>query len=154
MSKQYRVCSSDNCKVRLPDLTHDGHSRCSSCIGHLCSRDNHCLECAGWGNDVFDRYLKHRHTLELTRARKAKQRSKAKQSSVDSLISQQPLAASAHSISPSTSSVVNLSVASPVSAYSPSANPSTSSTPPAVVSSPSDQVVTRSEFDSLKNLMI
>ena len=150
-TKQFRVCASENCKVRLPDFKYDGHSRCSTCIGQVCNFNNHCLECADWPNDVFDRYVKHRHVLELTRLRKAKQRSKAKQS-----LEVSKLPVSAHSVSPSPSvSVVSLSPSSSISAYSPSAITQTlSSTPTAVTSAPQgDQVVTRSEFDSLKLLM-
>ena len=79
MSKQFRVCSSINCKIRLPDLTYDGHLKCSACIGQVCLLDNRCVECAGWPNDVFERFVKHRHMLELNKVRKAKQCSKTKQ---------------------------------------------------------------------------
>ena len=147
------MCSSDNCKNRLPDLTYDGHSRCSSCIGQLCSFENHCLECAGWPNEVFDRYIKHRHMLELNRIRKAKKRAKTRQSSVVGGSQQQ---VPAHSVSPSPSpSIVSLSASSSVSPYSPTAmTKSITSTPTAVAQVPSDQVVTRGEFDYLKNMMI
>ena len=56
------------------------------------------MECAGWSNEVFDKYVKHRHTLELNKLRKAKQRSKSKL--VTSVIDQQ-VAGTAHSVSPS-----------------------------------------------------
>ena len=61
-----------------------------------------------------------------------------------------------HSVSPSPScSVVNFSSASSVSAYSPSAAPiSLPDFPTADSFTPRDQVVTRTEFDSLKSLMI
>ena len=155
MSKTVRVCSTETCKSRLPDFAFDGHSRCSVCIGFLCSRDKHCEECSQWTNDRFDKYIKHRHVLELNRARKAKQRAKAKQLPVP-LTTQQAVGGSAHSISPSPSaSVADISYSSSVSPYTPSALTQSlpSSSPSAVVSGPSDQVVTRSEFDNLKSLM-
>ena len=155
MSKQVRICASSDCKTRLPDLAHDGHSRCSGCIGQLCSFNNHCIECAGWSNEVFTKYLKHRHVLELSRLRKAKQRSKAKLVTGEGSI-QQSFAAAAHSVSPSPpTSIVNLSSSSSVSAYSPSANVSPlPCSPTTVASAPCDQVITRSEFDSLKSMML
>ena len=111
------------------------------------------MECAGWSNEVFDKYVKHRHTLELNKLRKAKQRSKSKL--VTSVIDQQ-VAGTAHSVSPSPpSSVVNISSASSISAYSPSAaTQPIQLSPTAIVSAPSDQVVTRTEFDSLKAIMM
>ena len=60
------------CNARLPDLKNDGHSRCKDCVGHICTKDNKCEECSLWTDDVFASYLKHRHKLSLTRARKAK----------------------------------------------------------------------------------
>ena len=152
MSKQFRFCSTGNCKVRLPDISYDGHTLCSVCIGKVCSLTDRCAECASWTPEVFDKYVRHRHTLELNKLRKAKQRTKSKL--VVSVIDRQ-VAGTAHSVSPSpSSSVVNLSTTSSVSAYSPSAaTQPISSSPTATVSAPSDQVVTRSEFDSLKALM-
>ena len=152
MSKQFRICSTVNCKVRLPDVFYDGHTLCSGCIGKVCSLSDRCAECAGWSAETFESYVKHRHTLELNKLRKAKQRTKSKL--VVSVIDRQ-VAGTAHSVSPSpSSSVVNLSTSSSVSAYSPSAatNP-ISFSPTANISAPRDQVVTRSEFDSLKALM-
>ena len=165
MSKPYRVCSTDGCKVRLPDLTFDGHSRCSTCIGKLCSSLDHCIECAEWSNEIFDKYVKHRHMLELTRLRKAKQRAKAKQLTLSNVgkqltlsdVGQQAVAGSSHSVSPSPpASVVTLSPSSSLSPYSPSACTKSlpSSSPSAGISAPRDQVITRSEFDSLKSLMM
>ena len=84
-AKQFRVCASEGCKARLADFSYDQHSKCSTCIGKLCSFDDHCLECAAWSNETFATYIKHRHTLELTRKRKAKQRAKAKQSLIDNV---------------------------------------------------------------------
>ena len=134
MSKHFQVCSVPDCKIRLPAFEYDGHSKCSSCIGQLCSFDNHCIECAGWDNAVFDRYLKHRHTLELSRLRKAKHKAKANLGNVG------VVSHSAHSVSPSPpTSVVNLSSSSSISAYSPSALPKTiPSTPTSTASAPSD----------------
>ena len=63
MSKHFRVCSTENCKIRLPDIVYDGHSRCSTCIGKVCNLNDHCFECAGWSNEMFDKYVKHRHML-------------------------------------------------------------------------------------------
>ena len=150
-SKQFRVCSSEGCKVRLPDISYDGHSKCAGCIGKLCDSNNHCTECAEWSDDVFARYLKHRHVLELTRLRKAKQRAKAKQAGGDG-----QLPVTAHSLSPSPSvSIVSLSSSSPISPYSPSALTKTiTSTPTAALQAPSDQVISRDEFDYLKSMMI
>ena len=152
MSKQFRICSTGNCKVRLPDISYDGHTLCSNCIGKVCSLNDRCAECANWTSEVFDKYVRHRHTLELNRLRKAKQRTKSKL--VASVIDRQ-VAGTAHSVSPSPhSSVINISTCSSVSAYSPSAaTQPISSSPAAIISAPSDQVVTRSEFDSLKALM-
>ena len=141
--------------MRLPELVNDGHSKCANCIGKLCSFDDHCVECADWPNERFDRYVKHRHMLELTRARKAKQRAKSKQSTLP-VTSEQAIASAAHSVSPSPSaSVVSLSPSSSISPYSPSATTKTilSSSHISVPSAPSDQVVTRSEFDCLKSMM-
>ena len=151
-SKQFRVCSSENCKARLPDLSYDGHSKCSNCIGKLCAVDDHCDECVAWPSETFNIYLKHRHTLELTRLRKAKQRAKAKQSGN---VGDGQQAVTGHSLSPSPStSVVSLST-SPISPYSPSTmTKSISMTPTAVTQAPSDQVVSRAEFDSLKELIM
>ena len=139
--------------MRLPDFSYDGHSKCAGCIGKLCSVDDHCLECAEWSNATFDRYLKHRHVLELTRLRKAKQRAKAKQLPV---VGDNQQAVTAHSLSPSpTMSVVSLSSSSPISPYTPSASTRTiPSTPPAVIQAPSGQVISRDEFDSLKAMMM
>ena len=148
MSRQFRFCKTLDCKVRLPDLAYDGHSLCSNCIGKVCTLGNRCSECIGWSDDLFDSYVKHRHTLELNKLRKAKQRSKAKQLTLVSV--DHKVAASAHSVSPSPpSSIVNISSASSVSAYSPSAAPiSLPNSPTADSSAPRDQVVTRTEFDS------
>ena len=101
---------------------------------------------------MFEKFVKHRHTLELNKLRKARQRTKSKL--VVSVIDRQ-VAGTAHSVSPSpSSSVVNTSACSSISAYSPSAVVQTIlSSPTANISAPSDQVVTRSEFDSLKALM-
>ena len=99
MSKSVRVCSTETCKSRLPDFAFDGHSRCSVFIGFLCSREKHYEECADWSNDRFDKYLKHQHVLELNRARKAKQRAKAKQLPVP-LTTQQAAGGSAHLSAP------------------------------------------------------
>ena len=156
MSK-YRVCSTDGCKVRMPDLAFDRHTRCQTCVGKACSFDDHCEECASWSNEDFDRFVKHRHTLELTRLRKAKQRAKAKLSTSAGNF-QTAVTGAAHSVSPSPSrSVVSLSPSSSVSVYSPSSSlpillPTNS--PAADSSAPQGQVVTRSEFDNLKNLML
>ena len=151
-TKQFRVCSSENCKARLPDLSYDGHSKCSNCIGKLCAVDDHCDECVAWPSETFNIYLKHRHTLELTRLRKAKQRAKAKQASN---VGDGQQAVTGHSLSPSPStSVVSLST-SPISPYSPTTiTKSISMTPTAVTQAPSDQVVSRAEFDSLKELIM
>ena len=158
MSKQFRVCSSLDCKIRLPDLSYDGHSKCSSCIGKVCSLEDRCVECKDWPSDVFDKFIKHRHQLDLNKARKAKQRSKAKQLTLQREVGsdQQVIAVTAHSVSPSPScSVVNVSSASSISAYSPSSAPiSLPITPTAESSAPRDQVVTRNEFDSLKSIML
>ena len=96
------------------DLTYGGHSCCSTCIGQVCDLNNRCLKYAGWSNELFDWFVKHRHVLEFNKLRNAKQ--------LTSVIDQQVLAVAAHLVSSSTpSSVVNISSASSVSAYSPSA---------------------------------
>ena len=155
MSRQFRFCKTLDCKVRLPDLVYDGHSLCSNCIGKVCTLGNRCSECINWSDELFDSYAKHRHTLELNKLRKAKQRSKAKQSTQLTLVSvDNKVAVSAHSVSPSPpGSIVNVSTNSSISAYSPSAPVKTLPSPTANPSAPSDQVVTRSEFDSLKSLI-
>ena len=158
MSKQFRVCASLDCKIRLPDLAYDGHTKCSGCIGKVCSLEDRCVECKDWPSDVFDKFVKHRHQLELNKVRKAKQRSKAKQLILEREAGsdQQVLAVAAHSVSPSPPcSVINVSSASSVSAYSPTTAPiSLPITPTAESSAPRDQVVTRNEFDSLKSIML
>ena len=70
----FRSCVSPGCKIRLPDLKYDSHSKCSVCVGHVCTIDNKCEECCLWPVDKFNIFLKHRKRLLADRERKARNR--------------------------------------------------------------------------------
>ena len=108
----------------MPNFAHDGHRHCPTCVSLVCDFDKRCIECAEWSNDKFLGFIKHRHVLELTRARKAKKKSQSKQTTLDLPVTTvASLTTSAHTISPSTSShsIIDLLPSSSVLAYSPNA---------------------------------
>ena len=46
-----RNCST--CKTRMSSLMHDSHLMCVACRGHDCNKDNCCVECEGWSEEVM-----------------------------------------------------------------------------------------------------
>ena len=154
MSKQqYRTCAVESCKNRMPDLAYDGHIRCSTCIGQECNYELKCAECCDWSEEQFKAFVKHRHTLQVSRARKARYRKEKKTGSQVVSGGEQPPVTSAHNVSDSGS--VEDSFASSVSPYSPSASIKPLLNTPTAASSSldRDQVVKRTEFERLQRMM-
>ena len=56
-----RNCST--CKTRMSSLMHDSHLMCVACRGRDCNKDNRCVECEGWSEEVMLKYIKYRKSL-------------------------------------------------------------------------------------------
>ena len=50
---------------------HDKHSKCSTCRGVDCSFETRCSECQSWYDDIMNKYIKHRKSLD-SKSRKSK----------------------------------------------------------------------------------
>ena len=50
---------------------HDKHSKCSTCRGVECSFETRCSECQSWSDDIMNKYIKHRKSLD-SKSRKSK----------------------------------------------------------------------------------
>ena len=57
-----RNCST--CKTSMSSLMHDSHLMCVACRGRDCNKDNHCVECEGWSDEVMLKYIKYRKSLD------------------------------------------------------------------------------------------
>ena len=162
----FRICTSLDCRNRLPDFKHDKHSKCSLCIGHVCDLDIKCNECNLWPDEKFKYFLKHRHKLTVARERKARDRQRAREIKISATADKEFCNVSrkrAHSISPSVSSgsggkvlivddVSNNLISSPTLSVASSLSVPRASprTPTAVPSAPiGDQGITVAQFNEL-----
>ena len=57
-----RTCPS--CNLRMSSIVHDRHSKCAACCGNECSFENRCSECKTSSDDVMNKYVKHRRSLD------------------------------------------------------------------------------------------
>ena len=52
------------CKTRMSSLLYDSHLICVACRGRDCNRDNRCVECEGWSEEVMIKYVRYRKSLD------------------------------------------------------------------------------------------
>ena len=71
------------CKTRMSSLLHDSHKICSVCRGFDCSLDKQCTECEAWSEEVMNKYVKYRKSLDSkSKAKKEKKTSSSDQASL------------------------------------------------------------------------
>ena len=64
---------------------HDSHLMCVACLGRDCNKDNRCVECEGWSEDVMLKYIKYRKSLDSkSKSKKEKKIASSDQASLPS----------------------------------------------------------------------
>ena len=69
------------CNIRMSSMNYDLHTRCSTCRGKDCQENDKCTECEQWTQEVFNKYIRHKRSLE--KKSKSKERKKERDNKKD-----------------------------------------------------------------------